>query len=180
MLGNISTGALEILLVPAPEQQPDRAFWLQATRLEDTHGFYQACQSLSAQVDGALVPNRFAFELLDRIDVLIAEKREAEQAVKFVELRYQDDLAAAKNFGDEGRLSSAHFNAQVWSREADELIKGFEKAQALLDSQLAACGGDDWTPKPKSIAASVKLTKKAHQRYYAVRNVKAELASLLQ
>ena len=88
-------------------------------------------------------------------------------------------MATAKQFGDEARLSSAHYNAEIWSKEAERLLEGFERGHALLAQQLRDSGEEGWIPDARRISESALIIGKAQKRFYSVRKVKEELEALL-
>ncbi|MDP6207940.1 MAG: hypothetical protein QGG01_06520, partial [Roseibacillus sp.] len=76
-------------------------------------------------------------------------------------------------------LSSAHYNAEIWSRESKQLLRGFEKSTTLLSQQLKASSESNWIPDARGISESALIISKAQKRFYAVRKVKSELKKLL-
>ena len=141
--------------------------------------FAQACRALATMSDEYLVPNQEVFTLLEKIELLLNELELVTKTIARLDSSYQDQLTKAKQFGDKARLSTTHYNAQIWSREAERLLRGFEQGTALLDHQLKASAAANWTPDARGISESSLVIAKAQKRFYAVRKVKRELRELL-
>ncbi len=141
--------------------------------------FAQACRALATLSDEHLLPNQEVFTLLEKIELLLNELELVNKTIARLDSSYQDRLARAKQFGDKARLSTTHYNAQIWSRESERLLRGFEKGTALLDDQLKASTAENWTPDARGISESALIIAKAQKRFYAVRKVKQELRELL-
>ena len=141
--------------------------------------FGRACKGLATVSDEHLVPNQQVFALLEKIELLLNELDLVHKSINHLDSSYQLQLAKAKQFGDEARLSSAHYNAEIWSRESKQLLRGFEKSTALLSQQLKASSESDWIPNARGISGSALIIAKAQKRFYAVRKVKSELKKLL-
>ena len=142
--------------------------------------FARACNTLATVSDGHLVPNPQVFALLEKIELLLNELDLLHKSIKQLESTYEQQLAKAKQFGDEARLSSAHYNAEIWSRESKALIRGFETSTALLSREMAASSGSSWNPDARGISRSALIIAKAQKRFYAVGKVKTELRKLLK
>lgn len=142
--------------------------------------FHQACEALSILSEQTFIPNPQTFELLEKIDDLIAEKESAVEAIALIHSRFRQNLAEALKFGEKTNLSSAPFNAGLWTKDTGQTILRFEAAHALLDKQLAASATVDWIPDPNRLTKSVQNLRKIHARFHSVLEVKEELAALLQ
>ena len=141
--------------------------------------FAQACRALATESDEHLVPNQEVFTLLEKVELLLNEFELVNKTIVHLDDRYQDLLNTARQFGDKARLSTTHYNAQIWSREAERLLLGFKKGTALLEDQLEASAAENWTPDARGISESALIIAKAQKRFYAVRKVKRELRELL-
>ena len=142
--------------------------------------FAKACKALATVTDEYLVPNQQVFALLEKAELLLNELDLVHKAIKQVDSNYELQLVKAKQFGDEARLSSAHYNAEIWSRESEQLLRGFEKGTSLLARQLKDSAGETWIPDARGISESALVIAKAQKRFYAVRKVKEELRKLLE
>ncbi|MCH2064165.1 MAG: hypothetical protein MK194_10625 [Roseibacillus sp.] len=141
--------------------------------------FVQACKGLATVSDEYLVPNPQVFALLEKIELLLNELDSVHKSIEHLDSSYEQQLAKAKQFGEEARLSSAHYNAEIWSRESKQLLRGFEKSTTLLSQQLKASSESAWNPNARGISTSALIIAKAQKRFYAVRKVKTELRKLL-
>ncbi len=91
------------------------------------------------------------------------------------------DQGRAKNFYRACKaLSSAHYNAEIWARNSEQTIAGFEAANKLLDEELDKSANEDWTPHTAGIIASTQALRNCYRRSNAVHKVKGELAELLR
>ena len=142
--------------------------------------FAKACKALATVTDEYLVPNQQVFTLLEKAELLLNELDLVHKSIKQVDSNYELQLVKAKQFGDEARLSSAHYNAEIWSRESEQLLRGFEKGTSLLSQQLKDSSGETWIPDARGISESALVIAKAQKRFYAVRKVKEELQKLLE
>ena len=147
--------------------------------------FHHACKTLSTTTDSTttdstLVPNPMAIELLGELELLIENKRQAEEELELIHAGYQKRMAQARQFGDEARLSSVQFKATSWAKEASSIIARAESARRLLDEQLAASAREGWVPDTKGIEAGVQALRNAHRRLQSVLAVKVELTDLLE
>ncbi len=141
--------------------------------------FARACKGLSSVSEDYLVPNPQVFALMEKIELLLNELDLVHKSIKHLDSSYEQQLAKAKQFGEEARLSSAHYNAEIWSRESKQLLRGFEKSTTLLSQQLKASSESTWNPNARGISESALIITKAQKRFYAVRKVKTELRKLL-
>lgn len=142
--------------------------------------FARACRGLASTEKDSLKPNRLLFELLDEVDALIDERAAILEEIPVLSSRYAIRLAEAKELGDRASLSSAHYNAEIWAEKGAANIVAFENSYRLLDQELAASADGEWTPKSRAIAASAEALNRIQDRYEAVREVKHDLATLLQ
>lgn len=142
--------------------------------------FFQACESLSTAVDHSLIPNSQAFELLEMIDGMIAEKRAVEEEIAAIHSDFQERIKLAKEFGEKVQLASASFNAELWAREGERLLAGFTSARKVLADELEASRAAEWQPRTKAIVASVQVLRKAQDRVRSVNRVKRDLMALLE
>ena len=101
------------------------------------------------------------------------------KSINQLDSNYRAQLEKAKQFGNEARLSSAHYNAEIWSKESEQLMIGFERSRALLTEQLKDSREEGWIPDARRISESALIIGKAQRRFYAVRKVKKELEALL-
>jgi hypothetical protein len=147
---------------------------------DGSKNFARACETLCTRGERALAPDRQPFDLLAEIDRLIEERESAAKVIDGIEVRFNEDLAAALNFGERARLSSAHYNARIWDKDSKPTLARFEAARALLTSQLTASAAGEWTPDPKGISTSVTALKQIYRRFHSVREVKTELVALLE
>ena len=141
--------------------------------------FAQACRALATVNDEHLVPNPQVFSIMEKIELLLNELDLVNKSISQLDSNYRAQLAKAKQFGNEARLSSAHYNAEIWSKESEQLIIGFERSRALLVQQLKDSREKEWIPDARRISESALIIGKAQRRFYAVREVKEELEDLL-
>ena len=116
---------------------------------------------------------------MEKVELLLNELDLVHKSINQLDSNYRAQMATAKQFGDEARLSSAHYNAEIWSKEAERLLEGFERGHALLAQQLRDSGEEGWIPDARRISESALIIGKAQKRFYSVRKVKEELESLL-
>ncbi|MCH2330495.1 MAG: hypothetical protein MK312_03030 [Roseibacillus sp.] len=141
--------------------------------------FARACRALATVNDEYLVPNPLVFSLMEKIELLLNELDLVHKSISQLDSNYQTQLAKAKQFGDAAGLSSAPYNAQIWSRESERLLAGFESSHALLEQQLEDSRKEEWLPNARRISESALIIGKAQRRFYSVRKVKEELKALL-
>lgn len=158
---------------------PDHALSVNRWNQHQARTFHHACEALSTKEDGGLIPNQLAFELLGDLEVLIDENAAASKVVEGVHAFYRQRLEEAAQFGERARLSTAHYNAEIWAKKSDDTIAGFEAAFRLLDDQLAKSSEDDWRPNLKGIQASINTLKSTRNRVQSVHQVREELIALL-
>lgn len=142
--------------------------------------FHRACRSLSTVSEDSLVPNESAFEILREVDRMIAEKEEAELAIATIHADYKAQIKGARDVSQQAALSSAYYNATIWADEANRLVSQYEAASKLLARELAACSEAGWEPNTKGIGIAAQIVSKGTKRYALVRDVKVDLAALLQ
>jgi hypothetical protein len=141
--------------------------------------FARACRALATVSDDYLVPNPEVFNIMEKVELLLNELDLVHKSINQLDSNYRAQMATAKQFGDEARLSSAHYNAEIWSKEAERLLRGFERGHALLAQQLKDAGEEGWIPDARRISESSLIIGKAQKRFYSVRKVKNELKELL-
>ncbi|MDG2488814.1 MAG: hypothetical protein P8M65_13975 [Roseibacillus sp.] len=141
--------------------------------------FARACRALATVSDDYLVPNPEVFAIMEKVELLLNELDLVHKSINQLDSNYRAQMATAKQFGDEARLSSAHYNAEIWSKEAERLLEGFERGHALLAQQLRDSGEEGWIPDARRISESALIIGKAQKRFYSVRKVKEELEALL-
>ena len=116
---------------------------------------------------------------MEKIELLLNELDLVHKSINQLDSNYRAQLEKAKQFGNEARLSSAHYNAEIWSKESEQLMIGFERSRALLTEQLKDSREEGWIPDARRISESALIIGKAQRRFYAVRKVKKELEALL-
>ena len=141
--------------------------------------FAQACRALATVNEEHLVPNPQVFSIMEKIELLLNELDLVHKSINQLDSNYRAQLEKAKQFGNEARLSSAHYNAEIWSKESEQLMIGFERSRALLMEQLRDSRKEGWIPDARRISESALIIGKAQRRFYAVRKVKKELEALL-
>jgi hypothetical protein len=143
--------------------------------------FKQACQKLTLSTEeGGAKPNETMISLIKEIDELLKLDDEARQAIAMIHAQNQLKLSEAEAFGEDVWLSTAAYNAAIWSTESKKLLPDFVRAGVRLARQNELCILPGWKPDTHGIQTSVRAIDQATQRYPSIVKVRRDLEGYLR